>query len=56
MPTTKPSKQRVVGKHKNTNKGFTKLASKPFSKQLAKQLPDTTRIPWFPTSNKTGKN
>lgn len=46
-----PSKKHL----KRKGKGFTKLVgSKPFDKKLAKQLPDTSRIPWLETIPKIG--
>lgn len=55
MPSRKHAKPRLVPKHKG--KGLSNLARfKGSDKKSAKQLPDTSRIPWFPPIPKTGTN
>ena len=53
MSTKKPSKPRRVVKRRG--KGLRNLGGpKRDDKNLAKGLPDTSRIPWFPPMPKTG--
>lgn len=53
MPLDKDSKRSQLAKHKDRR--FRKIISgHGLNKSPAKSPPDTTRIPWLPTTSKTG--